>query len=135
MTPIFRRRVFSDERIQVRRSPLDPFIRNPKCPLSWVLALPPGKTVTFTNYVLGFKAEATDRELEIIQANNLFTQAFITIHSGDLPISFALALGPDWVAEINPDQTQLLRVESQIRAACITWTHFFESIADSDEAS
>jgi hypothetical protein len=67
--------------------------------------------------------------MELVQATDMLAQPFITL---DQPISFADVLGPEWIAYTNPDQSQLLSVEGQVRNACAKWTRFFETMTDPD---
>ena len=63
-----------------------------------------------------------------IRTNNLLSQPFVLLHKGDPAISFADVLGPQWIAEINPEQQNLLQVECRVREAAAMWTHFLESM-------
>lgn len=131
MTPSFKRRVFQDEWFSLDPSPLARLIRQPFFPLAWVLPPLRSKTYRFPNYALGWRVEATDAQMDLIRLNNMLPQPFITLRNGDPAITFAQALGPDWIPEINPNQAALLQVEAQVRAACVTWTHFLDSMNDS----
>ena len=90
----------------------------------------PAPTHEFKNYVLGFRFEATPRELELIQANSLFGHPALKLREGEPPITFAEILGPEFVPEVNPSQAALFGIESKLRQTAIAWTHFFRSIDD-----
>ena len=125
MTPIFKPGDFEDEWILPEGSAVARFLRLSDNPLSWVLSPLRGKRRTFTNYVLGFRVDPTEREMDLVQANNMFPQTFVNL---DQAITFADVFSPEWVPVINPNQKVLLAVEAQVRAACVTWTRFFESM-------
>src|SRR5262249_48049628 len=98
-------------------------------PSSFILPPLQTKPSTFVNYVLGFRCEASDEELSLINNNNLLAQPFVVIRDGEAPITMAQALGPDWVAEVNTSQAELMKVEARIRFAAASWTRFLDSLA------
>src|SRR5277367_6297900 len=110
MTAEIRRSIFLDEWIAITPSPLGSLLRHRSWPLRWVLPPLPVKPYTFTNYALGFRCEATERELEIIKANNLFAQTFVLLPPGKTAITFADVLGPEFVPQVNPSQSELLGI-------------------------
>ena len=128
----FTRKCFLDEWVTFNASPLSLKLRRPTSLLSRVLQPIPGTPYTFTNYVLGFRCEATQAEMDLIKANKLFGQAFISIHAEDPPITFADILGPEWLPEVSSSQGALLQVEARVRFAAVSWTHFFESMSADD---
>ncbi len=132
MEPKFKRKAFLDEWISISASPLRLKLRQAPSPLSFVLPPIPGTPYTFTNFVLGFRCEATEREMELIATNNLFDQTFFSNPSQSTPITFAEVLGPEWIPEVNPSQMVLLQAEARVRQAAAAWTHFFESLNDGD---
>jgi hypothetical protein len=126
---IFTRLVFTDEWLLRDWTWFSPLVRWLR-PVAWVLPWRPRKSGEFPNYVLGYRLEPTPRELKLIQANNMFGHAVVSVHDGDRPLTFADILGPELVPEVNPSIDELLRVEAVVREAAVIWSHFFESMPD-----
>ena len=122
------RRVFDDEWIKVPETKLQSVLRCPPSLLAWFLPPVKGEKFSFINYILGYRVLADDDEMALIRKHNMLLQPFIQLRRNDAPISFAEALGPEWVVDVQPNQTALLQVELQLTGACETWTKFFESV-------
>ena len=130
MKAIIKRVIFKDEWIIPGPGDHRWLVRATMKLFRWVIPRYPAKTYQFTNYALGFRWEASPRELDTIQSKDLFGQPALTIRDGDAPIFFADLLGPEFIAEINPSQTELLRVEGKVREAAMLWTHSFETMTN-----
>ncbi len=131
MEALFKRVVFMDEAFEF--APSKPGL------VGWCSTIyrgffpPPVVNIReFQNYALGYKWVATDRELELIKANQMFGHIALKLHEEFPALTFADLLGPEFIPEVNPSQTELLRIESRVREAALTWTLFFENL-DSDE--
>lgn len=121
-------RVFNDEWIKVPETKLQSLLRRPPSPLAWFLPPVKAEAYSFVNYILGYRVEADEDEMVLIQKHNMLLQTFIQLRQNDAPITFAEALGPEWNVDVQPNQTALLQVELQLTSACETWTRFFESV-------
>src|SRR5262245_5474287 len=124
---VFKRVVFTDEWIAPCGSSFSERVRK-WAPISWILSPRPRKSVEFPSYILGYRLEATPRELTLIQRHKMFGHAVVTVHAGDPPLTFADLLGPELVPEVSPYIDQLLRVEGLIREAAAMWSLFFQSM-------
>lgn len=92
--------------------------------------IPPAarRTYEFQNYVLGYRWTATERELEILRANGMLGHIALQLHDNYPPLTFADLLGPEFIPEVNPSQTELFRVEGRVREAAARWTFFLENL-------
>jgi hypothetical protein len=104
------------------------------CVSAWHGFFPPPvlRVREFQNYALAYRWTASDRELELIKAHQMFGHVALKLHDDFPPLTFADLLGPEFIADVNPSQTELLRIEARVREAALTWTLFFENL-DSDE--
>lgn len=131
MSPTFKLVVFTDEGLTPDlTSPLAKTISH--FPLFLRPALPPmpHKSFTFTNYALGYRFDATQREMQKIREHKMFNQTALSLRPNDPPLTFADLLGPELIPEVNPSQQELLRIEARVREAALIWTRFFEGIKD-----
>lgn len=130
MEAIFKRVVFTDEWVSPDASFFSRLIRLPWLPFRCVLSPLPRKPIEFPNYVLGYRLEATPRELKLIQTGDMFGHPVVTVHQGDPALTFADLLGPELLPEVSPSVEELLRVEALIREAAVIFSHFFQSMPD-----
>ena len=130
MNPVFKRVVFTDEWICPDACWLSRIMRHQVSPLHWILLPLPRKPCEFPNYALGYRFEASDRELRLIEANQFYAHIALQLHDNFHPLTFADVLGPEFVPEVNPSEAELLRVEARVRESAAIWTHFFESMPD-----
>jgi hypothetical protein len=84
----------------------------------------------FISYVLGYRWESTEREMQLIQKYNMFGETAIRIRDTDAPLTFAELLGAEYVPETNCSPNELLKIEARVRQAAISWSHFFETMPD-----
>jgi uncharacterized Zn-finger protein len=127
MEAIFKRVVFIDEWVAPQENSVDLFfLRLLRLNLSFL----PCPTDCFVNYALGYRFEATGRELHLIDSNDMYCQTALTLPSTGHPRLFIELLSPRFVPEVNPSPMELLRVEACVRKAAAVWTHFFESMSD-----
>src|SRR5437867_11713630 len=76
----FKRVVFRDEWMSWRPPNLDVAS---KFLLRWILPAIPEKSYEFTNYALGYRFEATQRELDLIRSKQMFGQPALTLRPED----------------------------------------------------
>lgn len=127
----FKRTVFVDEKFEF--PPQQPGF------IGWFIntrreLLPPKvlRSVQFPNYALGYKFEATVRELELIGQNQMRLHPALKLHDNFPALTFDDLLSGEFVPEVNPSQSELLQVESRVREAAFTWTLFFENLDPED---
>src|SRR5213594_3353820 len=111
MNAVFKRVVFTDEWICPDASWLSRILRHHLSPLHWILPPSPRKACEFPNYALDYRFEATESELQLIEANQFYGHIALRLHDNFHPLTFADLLGPEFVPEVNPSQAELLRVE------------------------
>jgi hypothetical protein len=126
----FTYRSFTDAWLYPSWSWFSLLVRHRFSPLRAFLSTAPREIREFENYVLGFRWKPTERELRLIQKNGLWSHVAIPLHHDAPAITFADVLGPEFVPEVNPSHTELLRSEGRIRAAALSWTRRFEMTPD-----
>lgn len=131
MEAIFKRVVFPDEAFEFA-PPKPGFV-------GWCSAIcfgffppPVARIREFQNYALGYKWSATDRELELIKTHQMFGHIALKLNEEFPALTFGELLGPEFIPDVNPSQTELLRIEARVREAALTWSLFFENL-HSDE--
>lgn len=116
----FKRVVFTDERFEFS--------------LRYFGFRPPevARIVEFPSYALGYRFTATDRELELIERNQMQNHPALKLHNNFPALTFADLLSEEFIPEVHPSQAELLQSESRIRETAFTWTLFFENLDPED---
>jgi hypothetical protein len=116
----FKRVVFIDERFEFG--------------FSYFGVRPPAviRLIEFPNYALGYRFTATDRELELIERNQMKNHFALQLHNNFYALTFADLLSEEFIPEVNPSQTELLQIEARVREAAFVWTLFFENLDPED---
>src|SRR6185295_14161305 len=112
MEALFKRVVYLDEWIKINEN------------------LTLGTSFEFEQYALGWRWEATPREIEIIETNKMWRHPAITLRTDEGYFCFANVLGPQFIPEVNGSQEALLRIQSMVTARAVQWTIFFETMDD-----
>lgn len=85
-----------------------------------------GQPYEFQNLVLGWRWEATPRELAIIREQKMFSRRLFQLRPDDVWFSFSAVLSPAFIPEVNTDLNELLAIEARLRKEVAIWTHWFE---------
>lgn len=121
MQPTFNRIVLQDH--WLRFHPV-------RWPASWFVPPRPAERIEFLSYVLGFRWEASDRELSIIGKKNMWSEAAVRLRETDAAITLRDILGPEWVPEIGCSPDALMNAEMRVRQAALCWTQYLEGMPD-----
>lgn len=83
------------------------------------------KPYEFQNLVMGWRWEASPRELATIREQKMFNRRLFKLRPDELWFTFSVVLRPDFIPEVKNDVEELLRVEALLRKEVAIWNHWF----------